>query len=142
MPCLGTRVLLRLQWACLPQVFRHFGECSDAGIGDIALDLARIRKLVALDEDDALSRFALGQALFREGGSEALNEAAEHLMFANAKDPDHLATYHMLGQVLIKSGRNSEARDVLSAGCEKAEAAGFGMGHDLGPAMAELLGML
>ena len=31
----------------------------------MALDVPRLRKLVALDEDDPLSRFALGQALFR-----------------------------------------------------------------------------
>ena len=102
------------------------------------MDVARLRKLVALDEDDPLSRFALGQALWQEGDIEALNEAAEHLLFANSKAPDHLATYHVLGQVLIKLGRNSEARDVLSAGCEKVEAVGGGMGRDLGPAMAEL----
>ena len=105
----------------------------------MALDISKLRKLVALDEDDPLSRFALGQALFQEGGIEALHDAAEHLLFANAKAPDHLATYHVLGQVLIKLGRSSEARAVLSAGCEKAEAAGVGMGHDLGPAMADLL---
>ena len=103
------------------------------------MDVARFRKLVALDEDDPLSRFGLGQALFQEGSTQALHEAAEHLLFANAKAPDHLATYHVLGQVLIKLRRNSEARDVLSAGCEKAEAVGDGMGRDLGPAMAELL---
>ena len=104
------------------------------------LGLTDLRKLVAMDDSDALSRFALGQALFQQGDSpEALNEAAEHLIFANVTAPDHLATYHVLGQVLIKLGRNSKARDVLSAGCEKAEAVGVGMGHDLGPAMAQLL---
>ena len=105
----------------------------------MALDVPRFRKLVALDDDDSLSRFGLGQALFQEGGIEVLREAAEHLLFANARAPDHLATYHVLGQVLIKLGRNSEARDVLSAGCEKTEAVGEGMGRDLGPEMAELL---
>ncbi len=105
----------------------------------MALDLAGFRKLVALDEDDALSRFALGQALFQEGSIEALGEAADHLIFANAKDPDHLATYHVLGQTLIKLGRTNEARYVLSAGCKKSESVGECMGRDLGPAMAELL---
>ncbi len=105
----------------------------------MALDVSGFRKLVALDEDDPLSRFGLGQALFQEGSIEACHEAAEHLLVAKAKAPDHLATFHVLGQVLIKLGRNSEARDVLSAGCEKAEAVGEGMGRDLGPAMAELL---
>ena len=108
----------------------------------MALDLATLRKLVALDEDDPLSRFALGQALFQEGGSEALHEAAEHLTFANAKAPDHLATYHVLGQVLLKLGRKSDARRVLAEGCAKVSGVGHGMGRDLGPAMAELLEML
>ncbi len=70
----------------------------------MALDVVRFRKLVALDDSDALSRFALGQALFQEGGIEALHEAAEHLMFANAKAPAHLATYHVPGQVFSKLG--------------------------------------
>ncbi len=108
----------------------------------MALDVSKFRKLVALDEDDALSRFALGQALFQEGSIEALNEAAEHLLFANAKAPDHLATYHVLGQVLIRLDRNTEARGVLTAGCEKARDVQEGMGRDLGPAMADLLGTL
>ena len=70
---------------------------------------------------------------------EALNEAAEHLLFANAKDPNHLATYHVFGQVLIKAGRKDEARAILQAGCTKAAGVGGGMGRDLGPAMATLL---
>ena len=108
----------------------------------MALDVARFRKLVALDEGDPLSRFGLGQSLFQEGGLEALQEAAEHLIFANAKAPDHLATYHLLGQVLIKLGRKSQARRVLAEGCEKVGGVGDGMGRDLGPAMADLLGTL
>ena len=105
----------------------------------MALTVDRFRKLVALDEDDPLSRFALGQALFQEGSIESLNEAAEHLIVANTKAPEHLATYHVLGQVLIRLKRIGEARDVLTAGCEKVGAIGEGMGRDLGPAMAELL---
>ena len=108
----------------------------------MASSIDRFRKLVALDEDDPLSRFALAQALFQEGSDEALKEAAEHLIFANAKAPDHLATYHVLGQVLIKLGRTGEARAVLSNGCEKTKAVGEGMGRDLRPAMADLLGTL
>ena len=104
------------------------------------MDLTKCRKLVAMDDSDALSRFALGQALFQQGDSpEALNEAVEHLMFTNTKDPDHLATYHIFGQVLIKLGRKDEARTVLATGSTKAGDVGEGMGHDLGPAMAKLL---
>ena len=104
------------------------------------LDVTKLRTLLAMDDSDALSRFALGQALFQQGDSrEALNEAAEHLLFANAKGPDHLATYHVLGQVLIKLGRKDEARTVLEAGSTKASGVEEGMGQDLGPAMADLL---
>ena len=108
----------------------------------MAFDITKLRKLVALDEDDPLSRFALGQMLLQDGSSESLNEAAEHLIFANANAPDHLATYHVLGQVLIKLRRNDEARSVLKAGCEKVGFVGEGMGRDLGPAMTELLRQL
>ena len=105
----------------------------------MALDVAKLRKLVALDEDDPLSRFALGQALFQEGSVESLNEAAEHLIFANTTAPEHLATYHVLGQVLIRLERIGEARRVLTTGGKKVGGIGEGMGRDLGPAMAELL---
>jgi len=121
------------------RVFTRSGDRGDAGGGVMALDLVMFRKLVSLDEGEPLSRFALGQALFHEGGIEALHEAAEHLLFANAKAPAHLATDHLLGQVLIKLGRKDEARTVLEAGSERAADVGVGMGHDLGPAMAELL---
>ena len=104
------------------------------------LGIEDFRKLVALDENDPLSRFALGQALFREAdGPEMLNEAAEHLLFTNAKDPEHMATYYILGQILIKLGRNDEARNVLETGREKVAGLGEGQGRDLCPAMAELL---
>ena len=104
------------------------------------MDLTKFRKLVAMDDGDALSRFALGQALFQQGhGPGTLSEAAEHLTFANTKDPKHLATYHVLGQVLIKLGRKDAARTVLRAGVTKVAGVGEGMGRDLGPAMAKLL---
>ena len=106
----------------------------------MAMDVAKLRKLVAMDENDPLSRFALGNKLFEtETSSEALTEAAGHLRFANAKAPEHLATYHVLGRVLLKLGRTDEARDVLQRGVDSAEAVGEGMGRDLAPAMRELL---
>ena len=109
----------------------------------MALDVARLRKLVALDENDPLSRFALGKKLFEtEDSPDALTEAAQHLGFANEKAPEHLATYHVLGQVLMKLGRNDEARQVFERGVVRADAVGEGMGRDLAPAMRELLGRL
>lgn len=103
----------------------------------MAMDLPKLRKLVALDESDPLSRFALGKKLFELG--ENLPEAAVHLRFANEKSPAHLATYHILGQVLIRLGQREEAKRVLSAGVERVADVGQGMGRDLGPLMRELL---
>ncbi len=109
----------------------------------MALDVTKLRKLVALDENDPLSRFALGKKLFEtESTEEALAEAAGHLRFANAKAPEHLATYHLLGQVLMKLRRSDEARKVFEAGIVRADAVGEGMGRDLAPAMRELLSAL
>ena len=106
----------------------------------MALDIPKLRKLVSLDPDDPLSRFALGKKLFEtDPTADALAEAAEHLRFANAKAPDHLATYHVLGQVLIRIGRHDEARRVLEAGIERVAGVGEGMGRDLGPAMQDML---
>ena len=109
----------------------------------MAIDVAKLRKLVALDESDPLSRFALGKKLFEtDSRPEALAEAADHLHFANAAAPEHLATYHVLGQVLMKLGHTDEARNVFEAGIIRAEAVGEGMGRDLAPAMRELLASL
>src|SRR4051794_30576768 len=81
------------------------------------MDLPKLRKLVSLDQADPLSRFALGQKLFEVAQGDAeLVEAAEHLRFANAAAPEHLATYHTLGRVLLRLGQKDEARSVLEEG--------------------------
>ena len=103
----------------------------------MAMDVTKLRKLVALDENDPLSRFALGKKLFETG--ENLEESAGHLRFANEKSPGHLATYHILAQVLIRLGERDEARRVLTAGMERVAGVGEGMGRDLGPMMQEML---
>jgi predicted Zn-dependent protease len=108
------------------------------------MDLPTLRKLVSLDPNDPLSRFALGKKLFETEPAtpEMLAEAAEHLAFANLKSPEHLATYHILGQTLMKLGRTADARQVLEEGVRRTAAVGEGMGRDLGPAMRGLLDAL
>ena len=105
------------------------------------LDLPTLRKLVALDANDPLSRFALGRKLAEvaaDAGAPELVEAADHLIFANQNAPSHLATYHVLAQVLIRLGRTAEARQVLETGIQKVAGVGEGMGRDLGPALREM----
>jgi hypothetical protein len=109
----------------------------------MAMDIPTLRKLVALDENDPLSRFALGKKLFEEfqgrGDRAMLEEAATHLAFSNRHAPEHLATYHIYAQALIALGRKDEARPVLEEGVRRVAAVGGGMGRDLGPAMSEML---
>lgn len=105
----------------------------------MAMDLPKLRKLVSLDENDPLSRFALGRKLAEEGTDEALREAATHLRFAKERAPSHLATYHVLGQVLIRIGEKDEARRVLEEGIRRVGGIGEGMGRDLGPLMRQML---
>ncbi len=106
----------------------------------MAIDLPKLRKLLALDPSDGLSRFALGRKLLMDGGTaEELDEAIFHLRYSLEKDPSHLATYHKLAQGLVKAGRLGEAKGVLVPGVEKARAVGEGMGHDLGPIMEKML---
>ena len=113
----------------------------------MAMDLPTLRKLLALDPTDPLSRFALGKKLFESApedasATESLVEAADHLAFANEHAPEHLATYHVLAQVLMRLGRTDEARRVLQNGLPRAESVGEGMGRDLGPAMRAMLDRL
>jgi hypothetical protein len=112
----------------------------------MALDLPKLRKLLAIDPGDPLSRFALARKLADAAGSAdapderaALAEAADHLRYANAKAPEHLATYHVLSQVLLRLSGTAEARDVLLRGIDRSSAVTEGMGRDLAPLMREML---
>ncbi len=106
------------------------------------MNLHKLRRLVAMDVADPLSRFALGSKLAEDESPEALNEAAEHLRFANTQAPDHLATYHALAGVLIRQKEHAEATRVLEEGIRRTDAVGEGMGRDLGPAMRNMLANL
>lgn len=109
------------------------------------MDLPTLRKLLSLDPSDPLSRFALGRKLAEIAvapDAPELAEAAEHLTFANQHAPAHLATYHILGDVLIRLKRKEEARRILSEGIRRVGGVGEGMGRDLGPAMQKMLDSL
>ena len=105
------------------------------------MDIPTLRRLVALDEQDPLSRFALGKKLFEEsnGDRPMLEEAAKHLSFSNSHARDHLATYHIYAQTLMALGKTGEAKTVLTEGIDRVAAAGGGMGRDLGPIMSGML---
>jgi len=104
------------------------------------INISALRELVAMDESDPVARFALGQRLFSESSSrDGVNEAALHLEAAHDLDPNHLATYQVLGQVYIQQNRIEEAREILEEGIRRASREQQGSGHDLVPIMEGLL---
>jgi hypothetical protein len=110
----------------------------------MAMTVETMRQLVALDPADPLSRFGLGKKLLEERGEDevALQEAAAHLRHANETAPQHLATYHVLADVLVRLKQFGEAREVLMRGIAAVDKAGGGMGRDLGPVMRGMLANL
>lgn len=104
------------------------------------MDFDTLRRLVELDPEDPLSRFALGEKLVSEADDAgALAEAEVHLRFSNSAAPDHLATYHVLAQLLLRLSREEEARPVLEEGIRRAMRAPSGQGGDLVPILQDLL---
>jgi GNAT superfamily N-acetyltransferase len=112
------------------------------------MTLEKLRRLVSLDADDPLSRFALGKKLLEVGQAEGpagrrkVAEAEGHLRFSLSRDSTHLASYFNLARCLVELRRYSDARPVILAGLERTAAVGEGMGRDLGPALEQMLGEL
>lgn len=106
----------------------------------MAIDIAALRAFVDMDPDDAMMRFALGQKIHEEVKTPAgLAEALGHLRFAWSKDSRNAVYGYTLGQALLESGDEDQAREVLEAAFERASAARDSEGHDLAPAIRELL---
>jgi predicted GNAT family N-acyltransferase len=109
------------------------------------MDIPKLRKLLALDPNDSLSRYALGRKLWEQANGDPahttamLAESIGHLRFATAVDPSHLATYHVLSRALLDAGLPDEARPVIKQGLARTAHVTEGMGKDLGPLLADLL---
>lgn len=121
-------------------------QANAASLPVMAMDIPKLRKLLALDPNDPLSRYALGRKLWEQatdgqagGDPLILPEAVGHLRFANAVDPRHLATYHVLSRALLDAGLPDEARPVIKQGIARTAHVTEGMGKDLGPLLAGLL---
>ncbi|GAB1488437.1 hypothetical protein MASR2M8_08820 [Opitutaceae bacterium] len=71
---------------------------------------ARFAALVAQQPDNELFRFSLAQALDAEG---KLEEAAVHYRFCVDRKSDWMMPRILLGKLLLRSGRQAEARPVL-----------------------------
>lgn len=74
---------------------------------------AMLHEILEQNPNDTFARYGLAMEYATSGDSEnALNEFAR-LLVAN---PDYTAAYQMSAQVLIKEGREAEARKMLDEG--------------------------
>lgn len=80
----------------------------------MAIDrLESLQAMVSQNPNDSFARYGLAMEYATKGESEnALNQFARLL----AANPDYTAAYQMSAQVLIKAGREAEARTMLDEG--------------------------
>lgn len=83
--------------------------------------IQRFEQLLAQGQDNALLRFGLGQAYFRNGEHAA---AIEHLHHAVRHDPDYSAAWKLLGQALTAAERPQEAIEAYESGLAAAQGKG------------------
>ncbi|MEN8175930.1 MAG: tetratricopeptide repeat protein [Pseudomonadota bacterium] len=81
----------------------------------------RLESLLAAGRDDALLRFSLGSAYFKE---KRFAEAADQLRAAVAHDPEYSAAWKFYGRALAEAGRAGEALDAFDRGIAVAEQKG------------------
>ena len=72
-----------------------------------------LEKMLLSGRDDAMLRFGLGSAYFREA---QFAEAIPHLRACIDHDPTYTAAYKLLGKSLLKTGRREQARAVFETG--------------------------
>lgn len=83
--------------------------------------LENLEAMLARGEDNALLRFTLGSALFKQGDA---RRAAEHLREAVRQDPEYSAAWKIFGKALQALDDSSGACSAFERGIETAERKG------------------
>ena len=83
--------------------------------------VARLERMLADGQDNALQRFGLGQALVQQGRAA---DAVAHLEAAVGHDPDYSAAWKLLGRARRDSGDVDGAVSAWQKGIAAAEARG------------------
>lgn len=98
--------------------------------------LETFRGMVAKDPANVLARFGLANEAMKEG---LYDEALEHLQAYLARYDDEGNGYARLAEVLMKLGRDEEAREAFRRGIEASRRFGHpGMASDLEARLDEL----
>jgi tetratricopeptide (TPR) repeat protein len=84
-------------------------------------DTGVFEQMLELGKDNALLRFTLGSAFFKQG---RFDESAEHLRKAVEFNADYTAAWKMLGKTLLRGEQFDEAVDALQKGIEAANKKG------------------
>ena len=84
-------------------------------------DTGVFEQMLALGKDNALLRFTLGSAFYKQ---ERFDEAVEHLQKAVEYTADYTAAWKILGRSLIASERYQEASEALQQGIHVAQSKG------------------
>src|SRR5947207_781527 len=81
----------------------------------------RLEEMLREEPGDSFLRYGLAMEFASEGNdAEAVNQFRTLLQ----ADPDYVAGYHQAGLALMRLGRNTEARETLTAGVAAAERQG------------------
>lgn len=83
--------------------------------------IAMLKEVLAQNPNDAFARYGLAMELANQGNTDAALSEFEQLTTTN---PDYTAGYQMSAQLLLKAGRNDEARKRLEAGVAAAQRTG------------------
>ena len=103
------------------------------------VDIPTLRKMVEADESDTVMRYVLGQKLLEEdGGSEALREAREHLVFVKENDPRNAAALLTLAKVLEALQETDAALLVIDEAIQRIDRSPDIDGTDLKPELEAL----
>ena len=83
--------------------------------------IEQFEQMLASGQDNALLRYSLGNAYFKQGD---LVNALEHLRAAVQHDPGYSAAWKMLGKALTEAGDAEAASAAYQKGIKVAEAKG------------------
>lgn len=81
----------------------------------------QILEMLRQEPDDAFLLYSLAMEESKGGHVEVACEVFDRILML---DPDHVASYHQKGQVLMQAGQAEEAFRVLQLGVERAHALG------------------
>lgn len=102
--------------------------------GTIAMDkIALLQEILAQNPNDAFARYGLAMEYASQGDTATALDQFQQLTTAH---PDYAAGYQMSAQLLLKSGRDGEARQRLEAGVAAARRTGNAL------ALSEMSAML